>query len=217
MKKNAITMVTIFVMLFAFLPQQTVAQPLFGIRGGLNIANFTGEDSENMEPVFGLTGGGFMYMPLSSDFAIQPEILYVQRGTLSATSFAGVEGEVTLSLDYLTVPLQLVYTIDEVINFYAGAGIQFYLTGKAEAAVEGGEFLGLDFNQSGEADIPGDNVESPGYFLTFGFGYRSGPLQLDFKYERGLNQVGNFAGSEPEVYHSDLGILIGYYFNINTW
>lgn len=213
-KLLVITTIMSLVMLFIG-PNKTQAQPKFGIRAGLNMANFAGNDADNTDYRMGLIAGGYLRIPFSENVSLQPEILYSQRGAKTDGSIFGIESSTDIRMNYLSIPLQAVYTIDDVLNIYAGPGLAFFLDGKAKTNVEG-SFLGQNFNSSGESDINKDNTNSPDLFITAGLGYQSGSLQVDFKYLRGFNKALQVNDNEFDLYHSDFQLVVGYLFNLQN-
>ena len=82
------------------------AQTTIGVKGGINIANVSTnvEDIEDLaEAKTGFVGGAFVSFGLGSLFAIQPELLYSQKG------FEASEGllEAQLGTNYIEIPVLL--------------------------------------------------------------------------------------------------------------
>ncbi|MFA4948297.1 MAG: porin family protein, partial [Candidatus Krumholzibacteriia bacterium] len=86
-----------------------VASPLFaegmmfGVKGGLNMANITGDDAEGTLMKIGGLGGVFISYDITEIFAVQPEILFSMKGTKE--DFEGTD--VSTSLNYIEIPLLL--------------------------------------------------------------------------------------------------------------
>jgi hypothetical protein len=75
--------------LFSMLPVSSVAQTKIdvGFKGGASFAHFHGEDiSYDVDTRNGLTVGGFLTVNVNNYLAIQPEILFVQKGTNATVS-----------------------------------------------------------------------------------------------------------------------------------
>jgi hypothetical protein len=75
-----------------------------GVEGGFNLANLQGQ---NVNDVFasrlGFVGGAFLDLPLSPSLAIQPEVLYEQKG--------GKFNGNAYQLDYIEIPILLDVTL----------------------------------------------------------------------------------------------------------
>jgi hypothetical protein len=84
--------------------------PRLGVEAGFNLANLNGSDANDVfASRLGFVGGGFLSLPLGPSLAIQPELLYEQKGG----KFNGNPYQV----DYLEVPVLL------DINFIGPLGV----------------------------------------------------------------------------------------------
>ncbi len=94
------------------------AQIALGIRGGLNLANWSFNDAAKEEAggspnsVNAVVFGALLEVRLSDNLAIQPEVNYIQKGgNLSLSAFDPTIGNVSLDftqrINYLEVPLLL--------------------------------------------------------------------------------------------------------------
>ena len=73
---------------------------LLGVEGGLNVATLRGSNANEVyKSRLGFVGGGFANIRLTSGFALQPEILYAQKG-------GKINGE-PYKTDYVEVPILL--------------------------------------------------------------------------------------------------------------
>ncbi|WBL23585.1 MULTISPECIES: porin family protein [unclassified Zunongwangia] len=89
----------------------------FGIKGGVNFANFTGDDfsSDNSRTSFNV--GVLAEIPIADRFSIQPEVLYSGQGyeiyENDQSNFLDVDDNVEYQLDYVSVPvLAKIYLVD---------------------------------------------------------------------------------------------------------
>jgi len=116
MKKVVLTLLSILT-----LSTLSHAQDIkYGIKGGLNLANFNGElagilDFEG-DYITGFHAGAMASIGISDRFAIQPEILFSTLGTTQTIS--GVEGDITLS--YIQIPVYAKVYAAEGFAFMAG-------------------------------------------------------------------------------------------------
>jgi len=133
MKKYILLPITILCLFSTSLAQ-------FGIKGGVNIATFGGDDAKqtvnlgNFEPMLsglppvtveptskvGFVGGISYKVGLLFGISIQPEVLYVQKGgvyessTISLASLypgGSVSGKNTFKMDYISIPVVVKYSI----------------------------------------------------------------------------------------------------------
>src|SRR5260221_14442279 len=91
------------------------AQAEIGVKGGINFANVSnfGNDAR-----VGGNVGLFVHARLDKNWCLQPEVLYSSEGT----RFMSDNGERTLALNYIQVPVMLQYF--PVKQFYLEAGPQ---------------------------------------------------------------------------------------------
>lgn len=99
MKKSFLSIFIVCGLLTALSVQHANAQADFGLRAGINYANYN-DLPDNFDPDSrtGFMVGGYLDLTIPmSPFSIQPEILYTQKGY--------EEGGATLKSDYLEVPV----------------------------------------------------------------------------------------------------------------
>lgn len=148
----------------------------FGAKGGLNLANVSGDDAEdtNMRTTFHV-GGVFEFM-LSDKFSFQPELLYSAQGY----TFEEEELEGTTKIDYLNLPLIGKFYVADGFSIQVGPQIGFLLSAKSE-----GEILGVEFDE----DIK-DELKEIDFGAALGIGYKlpSG-LFFDARYNLGLTDI----------------------------
>jgi hypothetical protein len=77
----------------------------FGVKAGMNIANMHGDDIGRVESRIGFCGGGFVTFGLGDVFAIQPEMLYTQKGWRYEQHDFWAFYERTWILHYIEIPL----------------------------------------------------------------------------------------------------------------
>ena len=157
------------------------AQARFGLKAGVNIATLGGDDLEDVEGKKSNTGfyfGGLVNVPLSTNFAFQPELIYSAKQGIEFNDGA----EVNINLGYINIPLMLQYMSS---GFVAELGPQvgFNLTSKAKFDGEEEDFddqiKGIDF---------GVNV-GLGYITNSGFGFNA-------RYNLGLSNIGEESDSD---------------------
>ncbi|MCH7402175.1 porin family protein [Belliella kenyensis] len=150
---------------------ESFAQGLnFGIKGGANIANYSGDiSSYSSESITSYHAGAFVELGLGSNFSIQPELLYSTIG--SNITFNGAREDFKNELGYISVPvLARVYLIPNRLSLDFGPQVSFLM------------------NQSEDLDISNSN--------TFDFAVSGGatlhilgPLFIQGRYNLGLTDV----------------------------
>lgn len=162
------------------------AQFKYGIKGGLVIANQKWSASGISITPDGRNGaavGAFFKFQLADNFALQPELLYVMKGTnLDAEMFDGEFGQkVSLKHDYLSVPV-IAKLYSGGFNVQAGPSFDFLVSSKVTA-------------NGMEEDVK-DSFKGFDLGLAIGLGYDF-PMGLMFeaRYVLGVTDMNN----EPEM------------------
>lgn len=165
----------------------------FGIKAGLNMSNMTIEGNNDNTMKFGLHAGVFNKVYLTEAFALQPELLYSSKGFENVFNEEPItDGEINYNLNYIDLPIKLVFYLAEDFNFQFGPYIGYLVN--ANVDVDSAELL--DFLEVGDqSELDRDQFNALDFGLTGGLGFELDPLVLGFTYNLGLNQVA--AENEP--------------------
>ena len=172
----------------------------YGIKAGVNLADLKG-DVENNErkAVFG--GGLFLNVPLTEIFSVQPELLYMMKGTKSS-----VLQNTSIKFGYVDIPVLLKASLPTEAAFvphvFAGPCFGFLMSAEDEYLLE-------------EINIE-DYIESVDYGLIFGTGFDYSinrmRLSLDVRYSFSLKTI--FIESEEtdveELKNSCITLMAGF-------
>jgi hypothetical protein len=116
------------------------AQIKFGVKGGANVVKISGQAFSG-EYKYGFHAGGFAEIGLSPQFAIQPEILFNQVTSDTASNVDEVYQNLfkkNIKLSYLSIPLLLNYKPGKILTVQAGP--QFgILIDKNKTGIENGK------------------------------------------------------------------------------
>jgi hypothetical protein len=196
-------------LLLFFLMITTFAFGQFGIKAGINFSNITTNDDnvESLDAKLGFQAGIMVKLKLSESFAIQPEAIFVRKGSKYKYLGADVES----NLDYVDIPVLVVlkpFDIPLQIQF----GPQFsYLLGasvKYENALLGG-------NETYEVEREDFEDYDLGYAV--GFGLNLGKALVDLRFTQGFKkyeketQVGTLT-IQPASRHFNLQASVGFFF-----
>ena len=202
MKKIILTAVAVFG--FAFANAQEVK---FGVKGGLNIANVSG-DVEGNKSRIGYLVGGFAEIKISEKFSIQPELLYSAQGVNFKEEGIGFSYEGKQNNGYLNIPVMAKVYVTPKVSIEVGPQIGFLLNSKSK--VEGTEDGDVIF--SGEEDTK-DDFESTDFGLNFGLGYDlTEKLSIGGRYNLGLSNILKDAEEGEKVKNSVFSFSLGYKF-----
>ncbi|MDH6253731.1 opacity protein-like surface antigen [Chryseobacterium sp. H1D6B] len=170
----------------------------FGIKAGGNAASFSEQELSIKIMKLGFHAGGFVNIPISQKFSIQPEVLYNQLGAENVDVAVAAASEkikgYKASLNYISVPLMI--QMRPTRNFYIEAGPEFsyFLNGKikGERAVVTGTADGATVvvTESYSEDINKDTINKLNVGLGLGLGYDfSNHLGMNARYVNSLTDI----------------------------
>ncbi|MBS7232295.1 PorT family protein [Flavobacterium psychroterrae] len=199
----------IAVMAFTFASAQDVK---FGIKGGLNVSNFSGDtDGIDLASRVGFNIGGFVEIKLSEKFALQPELLYSTQGAKFKNVGAEVDGnfytgDVNFNLGYINVPVMFRYYATEKFSVELGPQIGFLTSAKTKTKLDG-------FSRTNEMDVK-DMFKSTDFGLNFGAGYYlTENISVGARYNLGLsNIIKTEAEDSDKVHNGVFSLSVGYKF-----
>ena len=155
----------ILIVFIAISVHTSLAQPAFGVKGGMNINNVTTTDLpdfissvETMSTV-SYHLGLYVQFELNEKFSIKPEMQFTQRGY--ATEYAD---KVRTNINYLEVPVLVVYTPIKLVSVELGPNISFKISSKTKPdglgeisyeAIDFGLSAGLKFNITDKVSLVG--------------------------------------------------------------
>jgi hypothetical protein len=152
------------------------AQIQFGAKAGLNLSTLHVSPSEtgtSFKIAPNVNAGVLVYVPLTSEFGLQPEIVYSGQGTkISSTD----DGSGHYNLGYINVPVLLKYKTAS--GFFAELGPQIGFLATAKAKSEG---VSVDVKSS---------FKSTDFSGVIGIGYLSAlNLGVDARYSLGFSNI----------------------------
>ncbi len=157
-----------------------------GIKGGLNLSSLSTDDNndKNLKPGFHV--GVFTKIPVSESFAIQPELLYSGKGiklNYDESSFA--DGETKFNLNYIDLPVKLVFNLSEDFEFQVGPYVSYLVNANVDTDAEVLDFWNIDSDD----ELDREHFHSLDYGLSAGLGFDLDPLIFGLNYNLGLNPV----------------------------
>jgi hypothetical protein len=180
----------------------------FGIKGGVNMANYSGSDASGMKMKMGAVGGAFACFDLVA-LKIQPEILYSQKGAKEEGTIDLLGTPVaytgSVSADYIEIPVLLKYSFGAVIVPSIYVGPSFGILMSANAKIEAtGYSASMDvkdaYNSTDLGLVVGAEVKTPM------------KLSLEARYTLGLSNAPKAVyGVQPNVKNSTISVMVGYY------
>ncbi|PTX21346.1 outer membrane protein with beta-barrel domain [Pontibacter mucosus] len=201
-------------------------QVRFGIRAGLNLADWQGETVQSMQDLVDMSGGyvskemrpGFhvgtyVSIPVAPGFEIEPGLQYSQKGTvlkgkipLEQFDFLNANVTLTNKAEYLDLPILAKVYVGEGFHIFAGPQVSYLLSNKVSA--EAGAFGFKALNQEWDMN---SGFREFDVALTGGLGYRfASGFNLSAGYDYGLNSIdsnGNF-----DTYNHVIKASVGFTF-----
>ncbi len=197
----------IFVLMLALcLAEVSFAQLQGGIKAGLNLANFTGDDADGSKVRLGYHVGGYLTFDVSDALSIQPELLINSLGSKTKESGSDpdlgdytIEGEIIVT--YVTVPVMFVFRLNDQINIQAGPQLGILIAGKAKYDITSDLIT-----TSGSEDVK-DQFKSTDFGLSAGLGANFGPVTTSLRYYLGLADIPD---ADASVKNSAFMLSLGY-------
>lgn len=195
----------------------------YGLRAGVSNATLRGDAVESFQNILtyaggavttsnktGFYSGGFVSIPVSGAFSIEPGIMYTQKGYelqgklgIKGTDIIG--GRSRLTLGYVELPVLAKATID---GFEIFAGPQLGYLANANLRTTAGAF---GFNFINDRRDVKDQFNELDVSLTGGVGYQFGNgFRVQAAYDHGLSRMN--AGQNVEAYNRALKVGIGFRF-----
>ncbi len=169
----------------------------FGVKGGLNFMNISGNQGSGTGKV-GYHVGGLVEFKLSDKFAIQPELLYSTTGTKE--NVFGVEFKSTLS--YINLPIMAKYFVVKGLSIEAGPQIGYLASSK----------MTTDLTY----DVMGNSYQKVDYGMNVGAGYElDNGLMFQVRYYAGMANISKtdlYSDASLKSHNTGFQVSLGYKF-----
>lgn len=135
-----------------------------GIKAGANLSNIYDSQSSDFQadPKLGFAAGGFLSIPIGNFLAVQPELLFSQRGFQGSRSVLLSNYSFTRTTNYIDIPLLLAFKPIPFITILAGPQYSYLISQNYKF---NNEFINLDQQE----DFENDNIRKNTLCLTGGF------------------------------------------------
>lgn len=170
---------------------------LCGLRGGASYAKISGEDADSYKAKLGFHAAAVVEIPVSDNFAVQPELLYSSQGS----DYEDTYESGSANLDYINVPVMAKYYVSDKLSIEAGPQVGFLLSAKWK----GDEF--------GEEDAK-DDFKGIDFGLNLGVGYKlDSGLNFGARYNLGLADINDVSGENSKIHNGVFQFSVGYFFD----
>ena len=180
-----------------------------GVRGGLNIATASLEGDLVTGDVGTRTGfhlGLIGKVDIATNWAVQTEVYYSQKG------FGAGDGDVSLSVNYIDIPIYLVFQVPGKLSPHLYAGV--YLGLESSCTLSSSTESSVKCEEA--TSFPSTKGADSGLSFGGGLGIDFGPgqLLLDVIYDYGLTNLAAITDPVDSVKTRTFYLSAGYLFSI---
>ncbi len=185
--------------------------PRVGIKAGLNYSNIF-SDGIDRNSLVGFNAGLFAKVPVTSSFSIQPELYFTTKGSRLTYNSTFINGDAEFKLNYLELPVLMVFNLTRHFNVHAGPYVSYLLDGSAKNKSSAPIF---DF----ENNLNKDDYNRLDAGVTAGIGLDISKISLGARYSYGMTTIGKentFGGTSyrfPDGNNSVFNLYVALSFN----
>lgn len=180
----------------------------FGIKGGVNFSNINTSNTSESKSLTGVNFGVFAKLPITSLFAIQPEMYFTTKGSELTYQNVFVDGTAQFDLNYIEVPVLAVFKITNNFNFQLGPYASYLLSSNVKNVSD------VSFNFENNINSGDFNKFDTG--IAAGVEFEGKSLSMGIRYNLGLVTVGQektYFGTNyvfPDGKNSILNVYLSY-------
>lgn len=187
------------------------------LHGSLASATYDQENFNDLvDSKIGFGGGFQLLLELHSLFAIQPELLYINKGHSLKSSLGGITLDTSVSTNYIQLPVFAVIQLPIIPavtpKLMVGPHLAYYLFGSRtlDSTTADGR------NTSTTEDIADGDISTIDFGISAAVGLdiqlESYKLTLDVRWEKGLLGVNNRAEDDENWTHTATSVNVGIMF-----
>ena len=201
------------------------SKPSFGVKAGVSYAGLQGDAVNSLQNLIdfsngaittssrpGIFGGGFVNIPLSQKFSIEPGVYYAQKGyelkgslSLKSAEFLSAGAKAQLTTSYIDVPVVAKVNLSG-LQIFAGPQVSYLADAKLRTTVGALGFNIVDNTMDAKPQFNQWDVA-----LTAGVGYQFGNgVSISAAYDHGLSKVDN--GQNFDSYNRAFKVGLGFTF-----
>lgn len=197
MKKIFLAVLFINLGIFSGFAQVGSGPVQWGVKGGVNFANITGDDLDDVQSKTDFHAGLLTEIPVNERFSVQPELLYSRQGFKVADN---EYGKAKYNIQYIQVPVLLKAYLLRGLNIHAGPQIGFNVHEDFEYDTRWG---------SGSEDTSDSKIKDIDFDIAAGLGYKfDGGLFVYFRYNYGITKLLDDFDAHNAVFQIGAGIML---------
>ena len=186
------------------------AQLNLGVKGGVNMSNFYGDDLDDQNVKIGFHVGLAADYEFAYNSAIQTGLFFTTKGAKYSESVGVASADFTVNPMYLQLPVHYAYKLDVTpgtrIVFHAGPYVAYGIGGKSKLSGSLG-----DWDGETEWDVFGDDgFKRFDAGLGLGVGAEFGPILLDLGWDMGLVNIAD--SNSGDIKNQNAYLSVGYKF-----
>ncbi|MFZ1946887.1 MAG: porin family protein [bacterium] len=173
---------------------------VYGLKGGLSIANLGGDDAGDVDSRMVGCFGGFVEIPINEMISFQPEALYAMKGSKDEEG----ENTCTTKLTYIEIPMLF------KVNIPTSGGIKpFIAAGPAVAFKLSATWEGTENDVPFDEDIEDVKGTDLGLIIGggVGFPFMNRTAMLEGRYDLGLTTIVDV--EDVDVKNNVISVLVG--------
>lgn len=161
-----------------------------GIKGGLNLSTLYIDDVKDENVRVGFSAGIFSQLPITENFAIQPELNFSTKGSKATYDNVIFQGESKFNLSYLDLPVLATFKLGDDADIHVGPYFG-YLVGVSTSS--DGTF--------GETytELDRDDYQKWDYGLAAGIALNFHPMSIGVRYNYGLNKIADSDNAQDQI------------------
>ncbi len=195
--------------------------PKFGVKAGLNIANFHEKDNDGIcsdvyDSKIGFHAGIVVEVPIGKRFAIEPSIMVSTKGFQYTSEYDDTTFYQEYNLYYLDIPIPVEVMLEiGIVKIFAAVGPYFGI-GIGGNAYDETKTGGVKIDENDDKISWGDKdgLKSLDYGLTLGFGAEIKGFQLSFAYDLGLANISDYTSNDFKRNNRVTRISLAYKFGL---
>lgn len=201
-----------FVLIAAMLAFVSVAsaQVNLGVKGGINLSNYYGDDLNDKSAKVGYHVGLVGDYEFAYNMAIQTGLFFTTKGAKYESNFQDYKTKQTSNANYLQIPVHFAYKLDVMpgtrIVFHAGPYLAYGVGGKAKFHTGVGDSFEIS-SKTFDKDYGFKRFDSG---LGLGVGAEFGQIILDLGWDMGLVNISRV--SDGKVKTQNAYLSVGYKF-----
>ncbi|WP_127845526.1 porin family protein [Psychroflexus aestuariivivens] len=165
----------------------------FGFKGGVNLSNLTGDNTDDLDPRTTMNIGVFGIYKVTDKIGVQAEILYSEQGTERESvffdGFSEIEEDYVLKTQYINLPLMASYNVIENLWVEAGPQIGYLVKAEVDLETTTEDNLGSVESSTETQDVT-DSYESIDMALNVGLRYKlARNFLVQARYSKGITDI----------------------------